>query len=124
MYDKPDGKTSNLVGIPDISIEILSATPKLIMVDAKNKIRKSGENSAEIYKMIGYFDNFKRRYDGSTYEQNFKKAILVFRNDMESFVEKVSNDVDDHIIALSVAIKSNSVLNENQYKIICELIMA
>lgn len=119
-----DNKTPNLVGIPDISVEIMSSPPRLIMVDAKNKIRTEGSNSAEIYKMIGYFDNFKKRYDGITYKNGFKKAILVFRNDDASFTERLVNDVDDHIVALSVAPEACIDLNDNQYRILCEEILA
>lgn len=114
---------SNLVGIPDISIKIMSSIPKLIMVDAKNKVRKAGLNSAEIYKMIGYFDNFKKRYNGIDFQNEFKKAFLIFRNDDESFVESLVNDKNDCIVALSVAPEDNSMLNENQYKILCEKIL-
>jgi len=116
-------KTPNLAGIPDISVEIMSSPSKLIMIDAKNKIRTEGSNSAEIYKMIGYLDNFKKRYDGITYRNEFKKAILVFRNDDVSFIERLVNDVDDNIIALSVAPEVDIDLNDNQYIILCEEIL-
>lgn len=118
-----DDKTPNLAGIPDISVEIMSSPPKLIMVDPKNKIRTEGSNSAEIYKMIGYFDNFKKRYDGITYKNELKKAILVFRNDNVSFIERLANDVDDQIVALSVAPEEDIDLNDNQYRILCEEIL-
>lgn len=118
-----DYKTPNLVGIPDISVEIMSSPSKLIMVDPKNKIRTRGSSSAEIYKMIGYFDNFKKRYDGITYKNGFKKAILVFRNDDVSFIERLVNDVDDHIVALSVVPEADIDLNDNQYRLLCEEIL-
>lgn len=120
-YIRKDSKPY-LRGIPDISVEIISTPSRLIMIDAKNKMRTQGSNSEEIYKMIGYFDNFKNRYNGTTYKE-FKKAILVFRNDDESFIEKLVNDTDDSIIALSVSPNEDDNLNNNQYKILCEEIL-
>lgn len=121
-YIKSD-KTSNLIGIPDISIERISSPSKLIMIDAKNKIRTTGKNSDEIYKIIGYMDNFKNRYDNIVYKGDFKKAIIVFRNDSISFTEKLVNDDNDQIITLSVSPTLNIDLNDEQYKIICEEIL-
>lgn len=118
-----DKATPNLRGIPDISVEIMSSPPKLIIVDAKNKIRIAGKNSEEIYKMIGYFENFKKQYDGVAYEKSFKKAILVFRNDEISFVERLENDDEDCIITLSVAPEVDYGLNDNQYITLCREII-
>lgn len=61
-YNK-NGTLQGLRGIPDISIRYMSKENSLVMIDVKNRIRNSGANTEEIYKMIGYFTNFRRAFE-------------------------------------------------------------
>jgi hypothetical protein len=79
-YSKED-KKSGLRGIPDISVRYTAKDDALVMIDIKNRVRTAGSNSEEIYKMIGYFGNFKRAFE-NRFSQNVKKqGALIFRND-------------------------------------------
>ena len=86
-------------------------------------IISGGKNSEEIYKMLGYYENFsefiKRRY-GSTYR--FYSALL-FRNDNIGFKEELHTENDDEMIALSFSPQKNDSLNNDQFRELCRFIL-
>lgn len=54
----------DIVGVPDICLVVRSSQFPVIIVDAKNRYRGSEleeSYSEELYKMLGYFQNFSRR---------------------------------------------------------------
>lgn len=116
-------KDKDLIGIPDISIKYKGATENLTLVDLKNRVRKGGDNSEEIYKVIGYFANFGS-FLREKYNREYRnQAVLIFRNDEGSFIEKLESDSGESIMALSVAV-SDSIENcENQFKEICRYVL-
>ena len=92
------------------------------MIDVKNKIRKGGDNSEEIYKMIGYFSNFSDMIN-NYYKNPINKAILIFRNDTDSFTEKITDHDKNLLLNISVSPKGDNELNDNQFKRICKYIL-
>lgn len=111
-----------LRGIPDITIQYKSVENSLIMIDIKNKIRFNRTNSEEIYKMIGYFDNFKKTF--KQYNTDFiKDSFLIFRNDTSPFIENLENDEGKNIHILSVSPSINENLNDNQFKNLCRTVL-
>jgi hypothetical protein len=46
-----------LRGIPDITVE---TDDRLLLVDSKNRLAEKGVRPEETYKMLGYFENFRR----------------------------------------------------------------
>lgn len=122
-YLDPDEKRKKLAGIPDISIKYTASTNLLIMIDLKNRIRSAGNNSDEIYKMIGYFTNFENMFK-QTYSADIKKqAILIYRNDYAPFTEQLISDNDNLLNTYSVSPSSKEELNANQFKSICQCIL-
>lgn len=122
-YLDSDGKRKRLAGIPDISIKYTASTNSLIMIDLKNRIRSAGNNSDEIYKMIGYFTNFENMFK-QTYSADIKKqAILIYRNDYAPFTEQLISDNDNLLNTYSVSPSSKEELNTNQFKSICQCIL-
>lgn len=115
--------SKDLIGIPDISIKYIGDEENLTLVDLKNRVRKGGDNSEEIYKVIGYFANFNS-YLNSKYNQKYKnQAVLIFRNDQQAFRETLESDTNESILALSVGAEESEELCENQFKEICRYIL-
>lgn len=108
-------------GIPDITIKYILNEEHLIMIDIKNKIRDSKNNSEEIYKMIGYFDNFKESLNIS--KNMIQQGFLIFRNDLNQFIEQLDNKKNKRIHTLSVSPSKNEALNKNQFKYLCREIL-
>lgn len=118
-----DGKESkSLRGIPDISVVKETEEQSLVMIDVKNKIRSGGDNSEEIYKMIGYFSNFSDMIN-NYYKNPINKAVLIFRNDFDSFSEKITDNNKNLLLNISVSPKWDNELNGNQFKQICNYIL-
>lgn len=118
-----DGTSSkSLRGIPDISIVKETDEKSIVMIDVKNKIRKGGDNSEEIYKMIGYFSNFSDMIN-NYYNNSINKAVLIFRNDFDSFSEKITDHEKNLLLNISVSPKRDTELNDNQFKQICKYII-
>ncbi|MFQ9922031.1 MAG: hypothetical protein ACLRVU_00880 [Beduini sp.] len=112
-----------LNGIPDISVKYIGDEENLTLIDLKNRVRKGGDNSEEIYKVIGYFANFNS-YLNSKYNTKHKnQAVLIFRNDRQSFHEELESETNESILALSVGVKESEELCENQFKEICRYIL-
>lgn len=118
-----EDKEKYLSGIPDISIKYSTIRQSLIMIDVKNKNRIPGKNSDEIYKMIGYFNNFKDAFRYIYSEDVKKQAALVFRNDLDKFEENLISDEGYRIKNLSVSPTESEDLNKNQFKILCKYIL-
>ncbi len=121
-YNK-DGTLKGLRGIPDISIRYTAQKDSLIMVDIKNRVRKSGANTEEIYKMIGYFTNFRRAYE-EYFSQGIKKqGALIFRNDINGFDELLESENGYRLLSLSVGVGEDSELNIRQFKKLCKYVL-
>ncbi len=121
-YIKKDNQ-QKLVGIPDISIVRYEKTKTVVMIDIKNKIRRKGQNSEEIYKMIGYYSNFSDMFT-KYYDDSIKKhSVLIFRNDNKQFSEKITDNNGTILLNASVSPSSDIELCNNQFKIICEHIL-
>lgn len=113
----------DLIGIPDISVKYIGDEENLTLVDLKNRVRNGGNNSEEIYKVIGYFANFNS-YLNSKYNQKYKnQAVLIFRNDRQAFREELESNTNESILALSVGAEKSEELCENQFKEICRYIL-
>ena len=117
--DKP------LRGIPDITViaETKDYGRKITLIDLKNKIRSSGTNSDEIYKVMGYYTNFadflKKEYPQSTQ----RKGMLLYRNDVSSFSEKLESKDGERIFTYSVSPEDDANVNQNQFIKICSEIV-
>ena len=117
------GTSKDLNGIPDISVKYIGDEENLTLIDLKNRVRNGGDNSEEIYKIIGYFGNFNS-YLNSKYNLKYKnQAVLIFRNDNQSFREELESDTNESILALSVGVEESEELCENQFKEICRYIL-
>lgn len=115
--------SKDLNGIPDISVKYIGDEENLTLIDLKNRVRKGGDNSEEIYKVIGYFANFNS-YLNSKYNTKYKnQAVLVFRNDKQSFREELESETNESILALSIGVEESEELCENQFKEICRYIL-
>ena len=116
-------RNGDLIGIPDISIKYIGETENITLIDLKNRVRSGGDNSEEIYKVIGYFSNFSA-YLKDKYDSEFKnQAVLIFRNDIDSFVEELESDSGESILVVSVAAEKSIDLCENQFKEICRYVL-
>ena len=118
-----DGSTRGLRGIPDISIRYVAKEDALVMIDIKNRVRVAGSNSEEIYKMIGYFGNFK-----ITFEERFSKGVkkqgaLIFRNDFIPSNEYLESDSGYRLMTISAGISDNQEINTSQFKKLCKYIL-
>lgn len=119
-----DGKKrKGLKGIPDISIEYIEEKRSLIMIDVKNKIREKRKNSEEIYKMIGYFSNFKNIFETKNNKSIMKKGVVLFRNDICGFMENLESVEGDRLMNLSVSPIKSEELNKQQFYKLCEYIL-
>lgn len=115
--------SGNLVGIPDISIKYSGKEENLTIIDLKNRVRKAGQNSEEIYKMIGYFSNF-RDYLNVKYNSKYKnQAVLIFRNDQSAFSELLQSDSGERILSISTGVGTDEALNNIQFVEICKYIL-
>ncbi len=121
-YNK-DGILKGLRGIPDISIRYRAQKDSLIMVDIKNRVRKSGANTEEIYKMIGYFTNFRRAFEEHFSKEVKRQGALIFRNDMKEFDEFLESENGYRLMTLSVGIGEEPNLNVAQFKKLCKYVL-
>lgn len=116
-------KTAELAGIPDISVRYMGEKEKLTLIDLKNRVRRGGDNSEEIYKVIGYFSNFKRYMDEKYDKEYGKRGVLIFRNDYKAFTEKLESDTGDSIIAVSAGVCNDDLVCGRQFEKICRYIL-
>lgn len=93
------------------------------MIDLKNRVRSAGNNSEEIYKMIGYFTNFENMFSNVYSSEIKKQAILIYRNDHTPFSEQLVSDNNDLLNIYSVSPSSKDNLNINQFKLICQCVL-
>lgn len=121
-YIKPSN--SILIGKPDITIRVHGSKDRIIMFDAKNRIRENGQVSEEVYKMIGYFDNFKKMLESKKYSGTPKLCILLFRGDTLPFVKELKKGNSDYTIqVVSVSPSFEESLNSNQFNYIKDTIL-
>ena len=86
-------------------------------------MRRGGDNSEEIYKVIGYFSNFKRYMDEKYDKEYGKRGVLIFRNDYKAFTEKLESDTGDSIIAVSAGVCNDDLVCGRQFEKICRYIL-
>lgn len=122
-YVHDNNKQKGLVGIPDISIKYTTDKNTLVMLDLKNRPRSAGNNSEEIYKMIGYFSNFSEMYKKRFTSDIKKQAILIFRNDYVPFSEELTDGEGYLLNTYSVSPSKKDTLNKNQFKLICKQVL-
>ena len=116
-------ESGNLIGIPDISVKFCGENENLTIIDLKNRVREAGQNSEEIYKIIGYFSNFGD-YLNAHYNNVYKnQAVLIFRNDEISFLEKLESNSGERMLVISTGISDDKVVNERQFEEICRYIL-
>lgn len=114
----------SLVGKPDITIRVSGSKKRLIMFDAKNRIRENGQVSEEVYKMIGYFDNFREIFEGLNYSGTPKECMLFFRGDETPFIKELVKGNSDYCIrTISVSPTFDSTLNDNQFDYIANAVL-
>lgn len=115
-----------LRGTPDIVVEaeILNENLRRVMlIDAKNRYRSKGENSEEIYKMLGYFENFNSFLEQKYGSEHRFNCALVFRNDREAFCEKLASSEGDKILSLSLSPSDNASTNHDQMALLTRYIL-
>lgn len=113
----------NLVGIPDISVKYCGDEDNLTIIDLKNRVRYAGQNSEEIYKMIGYFANFGE-YLNAKYNDKYKnQAVLIFRNDTSAFLEQLESKSGERMLSVSTGIGTDEAINARQFEEICKYIL-
>ena len=116
-------RVKKLIGKPDISIRVSGTKNRLIMFDAKNRIRENGQVSEEVYKMIGYFDNFREMLEGPKYLGTPKECILFFRGDEKTFIKELEKSNSDYRIrAISVSPTADNLLNSNQFQYVSNVV--
>lgn len=118
-----DENTRGLRGIPDISIRYTTKEDALVMIDIKNRVRIAGANSEEIYKMIGYFGNFKKTFEERFSKDVKKQGALIFRNDFKSSDEYLESDSGYRLMTISAGISDNPEINTNQFKKLCKYVL-
>lgn len=111
---KKSGK--HLTGIPDISIVKNQLSKSIYMIDLKNKVRNSTENSDEIYKLIGYFSNFKDFFISEYPNYRNKHAYLIFRNDETPFDESLVDNEGNQVTCISVGV-GDELINKKQIEL-------
>ena len=116
-------KNQALRGIPDISICYTAKKRALVMIDIKNRVRGEGTNSEEIYKMIGYFSNFKKTFEERFDSDVKKQGALIFRNDAIPCQEYLESNNGYRLMTLSAGVSRNSVLNQEQFKKLCKYVL-
>lgn len=118
-----DDKKHGLRGIPDITIRYISKEDALVMIDIKNRVRTAGANSEEIYKMIGYFSNFRKAYE-ERFSKNVKKqGALIFRNDYIPSDEYLESENGYKLMTISAGISEDEAINSNQFKKLCKYVL-
>lgn len=115
--------TRGLRGIPDISIRYTAKEDALVMIDIKNRVRIAGANSEEIYKMIGYFDNFKKTFEERFSKDVKKQGALIFRNDCKPSDEYLESDSGYRLMTISAGVSDNPEINTNQFKKLCKYVL-
>ena len=118
-----DGSARGLRGIPDISIRYIAKEDALVMIDIKNRVRTAGANSEEIYKMIGYFGNFKKAFEERFSKGVKKQGALIFRNDFTPSDEYLENDNGYKLMTISAGISDKQEINTNQFKKLCKYVL-
>lgn len=118
-----DGNNRGLRGIPDISIRYTAKEDALVMIDIKNRVRTAGANSEEIYKMIGYFENFKIAFEKRFSKGVKKQGALIFRNDSIPSNEYLESDNGYRLMTISAGISDNLDINTNQFKMLCKYVL-
>lgn len=118
-----DGSSRGLRGIPDISIRYIAKEDALVMIDIKNRVRTAGANSEEIYKMIGYFGNFKKAFEERFSKGVKKQGALIFRNDFISSDEYLESDSGYRLMTISAGISDNQEINMSQFKKLCKYVL-
>ncbi|GAB5493709.1 MAG: hypothetical protein Phog2KO_39240 [Phototrophicaceae bacterium] len=105
-----------LRGIPDLLITDLTDVP-LVLIDVKNrKIGSTKSESEEIYKMLGYLENFR-----STYTTKKYIACLIFFNDKTPISYKIISPHGE-LLVISVAPVSKDEVNSEQFGVIANFI--
>ena len=118
-----DGSSRGLRGIPDISIRYIAKEDALVMIDIKNRVRTAGANSEEIYKMIGYFGNFKKAFEERFSKGVKKQGALIFRNDLIPSDEYLESDSGYRLLTISAGISDNQEINMSQFKKLCKYVL-
>lgn len=118
-----DGSSRGLRGIPDISIRYIAKEDALVMIDIKNRVRTAGANSEEIYKMIGYFGNFKKAFEERFSKGVKKQGALIFRNDFIPSDEYLESDSGYRLMTISAGISDNQEINMSQFKKLCKYVL-
>ncbi len=121
-YEK-DGILKGLRGIPDISVRYIREEDCLVMIDVKNRVRNAGDNTEEIYKMIGYFSNFKKSSEEYFNKKSKKQGALLFRNDVGPYEETLVSDMGHVLKIFSIGAENNHELNKAQFKRLCKYIL-
>lgn len=112
-----------LAGIPDISVKYCGEVDNLTIIDLKNKVRNAGQNSEEIYKIIGYFSNFGEYLNAKYNDKYINQAILIFRNDEKAFSEQLVSKSGERILSLSTGVSDDDSINTIQFEEICRYIL-
>lgn len=113
-----------LIGIPDITIKCIGKQGENItLIDLKNRVRKEGQNSEEIYKMIGYFSNFEKYLKNKCNPYFLNHGILIFRNDLQPFNQLIQNDRGESILTISVGISNNYKILDEQFDKVCKFVL-
>lgn len=120
---KKEGKARGLRGIPDISIRYKAIEDSLVMIDIKNRVRTSGANSEEIYKMIGYFTNFRHAFEERFSKGVKKQGALIFRNDYIASEEYLESEDGYRLMTISAGINQDANINKNQFKKLCKYVL-
>lgn len=115
--------SGNLIGIPDISVKYCGEEDNLTIIDLKNKVRNVGQNSEEIYKIIGYFSNFGEYLNAKYNDKYRNQAVLIFRNDEDAFSEKLESDSGERILSVSTGVGEEESINTTQFETICKYIL-
>lgn len=118
-----EGKCHGLRGIPDISIRYTAKKDALVMVDIKNRVRTSGSNSEEIYKMIGYFGNFRKTFEERFSSEVKKQGALIFRNDYMPSDEYLESENGYRLMTISAGVGEDVAINKNQFKKLCKYVL-
>lgn len=114
-----DEKDNYLIGIPDISVKVVNKTENITLIDIKNKVRDQNQTSEEIYKIIGYFSNFKT-YIQEKYDSSYKnQGVLVYRNDINVMRSELENS-ENRLLALSTGIFENIEMIDKTFVDICK----
>ena len=120
-YEKDENKKR--IYIPDISIRYIAKEDALVMIDIKNRVRTAGANSEEIYKMIGYFGNFKKAFEERFSKGVKKQGALIFRNDFIPSDEYLESDSGYRLMTISAGISDNQEINMSQFKKLCKYVL-